>query len=281
MKIMLGNVAIAPENDDFACNVLTRQWKKNFDLVKDADTEIVCRFSQWGIIGMEGFFYPAIDALNAQSVLQQAVKGEKDGYDAIMITCFGDPMLDQIRGLVDIPVTSIGEASYRMAAMMGKKFGLVTVSENNIYESWHTIEKYGLKDYCAGIMATLEKPEEQPKALVDAHSAIENFKKVGRELIAQGAEILLPGCGLMTAALRTAPGCEEEYPNGVTDVDGVPIMDVLGVTLKTTEMMVKLKEAGSPWISRKGFYKLPPESALESGKMVLKDDRQQFWDCPV
>lgn len=281
MKVMLGNVAIAPENDAFACDVLTRRWKQNFDLVKDPDTEIMCRFSDWGIIGMEGFFYPAIDTLNAQSVLQQAVKGEKDGYDAVMITCFGDPMLDQIRSLVDIPVTSIGETSYHMAAMMGKKFGLVTVSENNIYESEHTIERYGFREYCAGIMTTIEKPEEQPKALINARSAIESFQEVGRKLIAQGAEILLPGCGLMAAALRTAPGCEKEYPNGVTEVDGVPVMDVLGVTLKMTEMLVRLKKAGSPWISRKGIYRLPTESALESGRMVLADDRQHFWDYPV
>ena len=281
MKIMLGNVAIAPEKDDFACNVLTRKWKKNFDLVKNPDTEIVCRFSDWGIVGMEGFFYPAIDTLNAQSVLQQAIRAEKDGFDAVMITCFGDPMLDQIRSLVNIPVTSIGETSYHMATMMGKKFGLVTVSENNIYESEHTIERDGFRDYCAGIMATTEPPEEQPKALVDAHSAIACFQEVGRKLIAQGAEVLLPGCGLMTAALRTAPGCEEEYPNGVADVDGVPIMDVLGVTLKMTELMVQMKQSGSPWISRKGIYRLPTESAFESGRMVLKDDRQHFWDCPV
>lgn len=281
MKILLGNVAVAQENDDFACNILTRVWKKNFDAVKNPDTEITCCFPEWGIIGMEGFFYPAIDTLNAQSVLHQALRGEREGYDAVMITCFGDPMLDQIRGMVNIPVTSIGETAYRMASIMGKKFGLITVSENNIYESMHTIKKYGLKDYCAGIAPTLEKPEEQPLALVNAKSAIENFKTVSRRLIDQGAEILLPGCGLMSAALRVAPGCEDEYPNGVTDVDGVPIMDVLGATVKMTESLVALKNAGSSWISRKGIYKLPPESALESGAEVLKDDRLRFWEYEV
>lgn len=278
MKIMLANVAISEEHGDFACNILTKRWKQNFDLVKAPDTEIVSRFSDWGIIGMEGFFYPAIDILNAQAVLQACVRAPEDGFDAIMITCYGDPMLDQIRSLVDIPVMSIGEATLHAAAMMGKKFGLVTISEANIYESHHTIAKYGLSEYCAGIVATPEKPEEQPAALADAHHAIESFREAARKLISQGAEILIPGCGLMSPALRLAPGCEEEYPNGVTEIDGVPVMDVMSVTLKMTEMMAQLRRAGSGWISRKGVYKMPPDSARESGKMVLEDSRQHFWD---
>lgn len=278
MKIMLANVAISEEHGDFACNILTKRWKQNFDLVKAPDTEIVSRFSDWGIIGMEGFFYPAIDLLNAQAMLQASVRAPEDGFDAIMITCYGDPMLDQIRSLVDIPVMSIGEATLHAAAMMGKKFGLVTISEANIYESHHTIAKYGLSEYCAGIVATPEKPEEQPAALADAHHAIESFREAARKLISQGAEILIPGCGLMSPALRLAPGCEKEYPNGVTEIDGVPVMDVMSVTLKMTEMMAQLRRAGSGWISRKGVYKMPPDSARESGKMVLEDSRQHFWD---
>lgn len=278
MKIMLANVATAPKNDDFAVNILCANWKKNFSLAKKADTEIISRFSEWGIVGMEGFFYHAIDHLNAQSVFQQCLTAQRDGFDAILITCFGDPMLDQIRSFVDIPVASIGEASLRMAAMMGKKFGLITISKHNIYEANHIIEKYGLKDYCAGIVVTSEKPEEQPVALVNARNAIESFKEVSQKLIASGADVLIPGCGLMSPALRLAVGCEEEYPNGLTDVDGVPVMDVFSVSIKMAEMLVDLKNAGSTWISRSGFYKMPPQSALESGKMVLEDNRQTFWD---
>lgn len=278
LKIMLANVAISPKNGEFATEILGPSWKKNFDLVKRQDTQIISRFSEWGIVGMEGFFYHAIDHLNAQSVFQQCVTAEKDGFDAIIITCFGDPMLDQIRSFVNIPVISIGEASLRMATIMGKKFGLVTISENNIYEAHHTIESYGLIDYCAGIAVTSEKPKEQPGALINAKNAIVGFKEVTKKLIDNGAEILIPGCGLMSPALRLAPGCEDEYPDGCTEVNGVPIMDVMSVALKMAEMMIELKNAGSTWISRSGFYKMPPQSALESGKMVLEDSRQTFWD---
>ena len=277
MKIMLANVAIAKENDDFAVNHLSKIWKENFNLVRRPDTEIFSKFSDWGIIGMEGFFYPAIDLLNSQAVLQSCLSAEKEGFDGILITCFGDPMLDQIRSLVNIPVISIGEASLYMAAIMAKKFGLVVISEANIHETWHKVNILGLKDFCAGIQATPEPPQKQPEGLIHASETIDSFITAGKPLINQGAEILIPCCGLMSPALRIAPGCENSRPHGLTQIDQVPIMDVLSVSLQLLESMIILKKSGSPWISRRGIYRTPPQSALESGKMVLNDNRQKFW----
>ena len=281
MKLMLANVAIAEKDDDFAVNHLGKIWKRNFDLVKEADTEIISKFSNWGVVGMEGFSYPAIDMLNAQAVLQACVQGEKEGYDGILITCFGDPMLDQIRSLVDIPVMSIGESALRMASIMAKKFGLIVISEANIYETAHRVAQLGLSDYCAGICATTEPQEKQPGGIIHAGDTIRHFTETARKLIAQGAEILIPCCGLMSPSLRLAPGCEQEYPHGVTEIEGVPVMDVMAVAIQMLESVVKLKQAGSSWISRKGIYRMPPESALKSGHMVLQDNRQKFWDLKL
>jgi allantoin racemase len=161
---------------------------------------------------------------------------------------------------------------------MGYKFGVVTISPYNIYEQEHTIAKYGLTERLAGIRPNPETGDEQAEALIDARHAIESFKKVGRELIADGAEVLIPGCGLLSPALRLAPGAEKEYPNGLTQVDGVPIVDVMGDTIKMAETMVSLKRAGSCWISRKGLHAQATAQALECGRMVLKDDGPGFWD---
>lgn len=281
MKLMLANVAIAEKDDDFAVNCLGKIWKRNFELVKDKDTEIISKFCNWGIAGMEGFCYPAIDMLNAQAVLQACVQGEKEGYDGILITCFGDPMLDQIRSLVDIPVMSIGESAMRIASVMAKKFGLVTISEANIYETWHRVDQLGLSDYCAGIVATKEPQEKQPGGIIHAEDTIRYFTEAAEKLIALGAEILIPCCGLMSPSLRLAPGCEEEYPDGVIAIDGVPVMDVMSVAVQMLDGAVKLKKAGSPWIGRSGIYRMPTKTALESGRMVLQDDRQQFWDLKL
>jgi allantoin racemase len=284
MKIMLANVVVAEEVSEgaqFIKGVLVPAWRRNFDIVKQKNTKIVARFPKWGITGLNGFFYSFIDTLNAQSVLHAALKAEQDGFDAVLITCFGDPFLYQIRQAVSIPVVSLGESSMLLASMMGSKFGIVTISPYNIFEQEHIIAKYGLSHRYVGCRPNPEPADEQPLALIDARRGIEAFKKVARELIADGAEIVIPGCGLLSPTLRLAPGAEAEYPAGLTEVDGVPVMDVMGAALKMAETMVSLKRAGSSWISRKGLFARATEEALAEGAMVLKDDRMDYWDIAV
>lgn len=115
--------------------------------------------------------------------------------------------------------------------------------------------------------------------MFDARGAIEEFTSVARELIARGAEVIVPGCGLIAPCLRFAPGCEADYPNGLTEVDGVPIADIYGATVKAVETLVTLKRAGSPWISRKGLYARASAEALEGGRSVLDYTGPGFWDC--
>lgn len=280
MKVCLANVAVGKKGDEFV-ERLVEIWRQNFNLTKQTDTEITSRFSTWGIVGMDGFFYHSIDTLNAQAVYHAAVSAEKDGFDAILITCFGDPMLHQIRQAVNIPVVSIGEAALLTASMMGHKFGLAHVSEYNIIEARHKIHQYGLTDRLANIRSINETSEQQGGAIFNAVHAIESFKKVGRELIKDGAEVLIPACGLMSPSLRLAPGMEEEYPDGFTSLDGVPILDVMSCGIKMAETLFALKNCGSSWISRKNLYARPTPAAYESGKMVLKDDRMNFWDAIV
>lgn len=280
MKLCLANVAAGSKDNEFV-ERLVSIWKSNFSLSKQKDTEIVSRFSPWGVIGMEGFFYHNIDTLNAQVVYHSAISAESDGFDGILITCFGDPMLHQIRQAVNIPVVSIGEASLLMAASMGYKFGVVTISKHNILETKHTIAQYGLHDRLANVRAIPETPMEQGGAIFDATHSIEAFKQVARDLINDGAEIIIPGCGLMSPSLRLAPGAEQQYPNGLTEVDGAAVLDIMSCGIKMLESMVSLKRGGSSWISRKDMYAQPTTEALESGKIVLQDDRMTFWDVAV
>lgn len=281
MKILLANIGVSEKDGFFVKEMMAPTWKKNLDLVRRPDTEIVLRSSEWGVLGMEGLFHPAIDKLNTQLIFTLCRNAEKEGFDAVLITCFGDPMLHQVRAWVDIPVLGIGEACYHTATMMGRKFGIVHVTETVAQECADGVEEMGFGKYLAGVIPTPESPEEQVHALLDAHDTIEVFKGLGRKLIDKGAEVLIPACGLMAPSLRVAPKCEDIYPNGFTEVDGVPIMDVLGVGLKYAEMMVDLKKAGSPWISRKGNYALPKPGMIESGHMVLEDPRITYWDLPL
>ena len=85
-------------------------------------------------------------------------------------------------------------------------------------------------------------------------------------------------CYIIGGNAGSGAGAEEEYPNGLTEVDGVPVMDVLGATIKMAETLVTLKQAGSCWISRKAFYAQATPKAIELAQPLLKYDGPGFWD---
>lgn len=282
MRILMANVAAAEEDSEdgrFFKTVAVELWRRSFDLVKQPDTEIVFRFPRRGLTALEGEMYSYLHHLAAGEIFHAVVQAERDGFDGALIACFHDPMLWEARQAVDIPVVGFGESSLVLAAMMGRKFGVVTISPYSIHDTEENIVKYGFMDRCVGVRCIFESGLEQEKAMGDAHGTIEVFKTAARELIAEGAEVIIPGCGLMAPTLRFAPGAEAEYPHGLTEVDGVPIADVYGNAIKCLETLVSLKKAGSCWISRKGLYAGASAEAIEASRMVLDYEGPGFWDC--
>jgi Asp/Glu/hydantoin racemase len=207
------------------------------------------------------------------------MQAEREGFDGAIIACFHDPTLWSARQAVDIPVVAFGESSMLLATLMGRKFGLFRPSPLGLPEAEESIARYGLRDRCVGVACGYQPAAEQERAMFEARGAIEEFMSVARELIARGAEVLIPGCGLIAPCLRFAPGAEAEYPDGLTHVDGVPILDVYGATIRTVETLVALKQAGSCWISRKGLYATASAEAIEGGRSVLDYTGPGFWDC--
>jgi len=74
-------------------------------------------------------------------------------------------------------------------------------------------------DY-GGVVEAFERPEQ----LVDA------FRAAARRAIAGGAGAIIPGQTIMAEAL---------WQHGLRDVDGVPVIDALGVTITAAEAMVR------------------------------------------
>jgi allantoin racemase len=207
----------------------------------------------------------------------QIIQAEKDGFDAALITCFHDaPTLKAVRPLVSIPVVGMAESSLLMATLTGRKFGFIGISSNpdqkepRMKEMEHWVAEYDLNKRYAGDKSGRGSGREMEMALTDASHILESCKKAARELIANGAELILPTCGLLPSILRLAPGAEKEYPNGLTEVDGVPIMNSLANALKMAEMLVESENAGFRPIKRKRVRAKSASGASDS---------TGFWDC--
>jgi allantoin racemase len=281
MRVLCVNIPAGEEDSEFGQfmkSAYVPLLQRNFDLVKRDDTAITYRFCEWGNDHMEPSFYRYMDHLGSVMVYHAAAHAEEEGFDAVLINCFGDPMLWELRQVLDIPVVGLGESTMLLSAMMGWKFGIVMISPYMLPGQEERIARYGLKERCAGMRGSAENPLSQERALVDARETIEAFAHVARELIAAGADILIPGCSLISPAMRLTPGAEEEYPHGVTEIDGVPIADVLGDTITTAETLASIKRGGSSWISRKLLYPRATPEAKQLARVVTDGSGFKFWD---
>ncbi len=95
-----------------------------FAPVARPDTEV----SHVGIARGPASIESAFDeALAVPDTLAQIIEAERDGADAVVVNCMGDPGVKAGREAVDIPVIGPCEASMHLAAMLGHTFSVLTV----------------------------------------------------------------------------------------------------------------------------------------------------------
>lgn len=204
----------------------------------------------------QGFQHPAFERfhhlpeLNPHAMIEAVAWGEAQGFDAAVLGCFGDPCLADICSASSIPVVGLGESALRAAAAHGP-FDVVTPSEFLLEPTRHQIQAMGLASQLVDVVVSSEPSDEQEHALINATSAIEHFRSASRRLIAQGARALVPGCGLLSPALRMAPGAEQQWPDGLRDVDGVPVIDVFGCAV--SEAMTAIRKSPRPQAQRRSW----------------------------
>ena len=253
---------------------------KNMDMVRSEGTEITFQFPRLGLDGFGAFQYAYMNALNDIETLRGYMDMNESGdFDAVIGWCFYDPMMLEGRQVLDVPLIGPAEVCMKTATMMGTKFGIVTTSQKTEWVVKELVHKYRLEHECAGVKGIRISFQDQIDALDDARANIDGFIEVARELIADGAEVLIPGCMLADTCLRMVPGCEDEYPNGLTHVDGVPILNVTSVVLLEAEKFAKMKVTETPWISRKLFYNTgqdDPESQKEASRL-MEYSGPGFW----
>ncbi len=90
------------------------------------------------------------DWLAAGPATLAALAAHRGQYDAAVIACFGDPGLDAAKELLDVPVLGISEAAFHAAAMLGRRFGVVsfTAALRPMFEE--CLAHHGLAGRCAG-----------------------------------------------------------------------------------------------------------------------------------
>ena len=189
--------------------------------------------------------------------IDRAVEAEREGYDAVFISCNLDIGLYECRQMCTIPVAATLEAAALTARTMGRRFSLLSVDAQNGQIQKMLLEQYQLAQGLVSVRSFdidandlyLERttPEEiRSRVLETARRCVEE----------DGAEVLIAGCTLAGSVMSRS---DREHPQE----QRAPIVDGMLPGFKMAETMAVLRRAGLPPVSRLGMFEHPPLGDLE------------------
>jgi allantoin racemase len=227
--------------------------KAHFKRVARADTEVVMH-------GMRAGTYPsnypgtdirhaAIQHLHSIQFIEAAVTAEREGFDAYAISTLPDPALREIRSLLRIPVVGYGESAMLTSCLLGRRFAIMVFISELTDLLAENVRRYGLTDRFAGVSDVGFRFNDVLQAFGEPAPLIERFRAAARQRIAAGAEVIIPG---------EAPLCVLLASQGISDVDGVPVLDSLSCWVKHAEMLVDLKRQSGVERCQRGYFNEPP-----------------------
>ncbi len=192
--------------------------------------------------------------LATTGAVRNAIRAQKQGFDAFVMVSTVDAGYKEIREVVDIPVVFITQATLHFALLMAPNFAFIAHNEL-LYNPYPELaERYGLKSYMipGGWLDMSYKDFgvmwQKPEPYVDA------FKKKAKEIVGRGAALLFP---------IALPLSQWLIDQNIREVEGATILDPLCIVLKTAETMVDLQKMGIKR-SRRGEYAVPPEDISEA-----------------
>ena len=179
--------------------------------------------------------------LETPALVKKAVEAERLGFDAVMQSNTFDPGVEASRLAVRIPVIGLLRASLHFAASICDRLGLIVPLETHMPHTMRLVQTYGMTPFVCGIKTV---------GLYDAGDlsgyhdiVLERTVAIGRELVQQGAQAIIPLGGKIYPYVVTPEELEPQI--------GVPIVNTKAVGVSYAELMVRSKISHSqkayPW----------------------------------
>lgn len=210
-----------------------------------------------GITPYDSYAHALVEFRCAREVICNAVRAEREGYDAFVIGHFQDAGLYEARAVVDIPVLALGEASMLYSCQLAQRIGIVTINKRFIPWFHHQLAKYQLEGRVIGIHAMHFESGQFLAAFGSAERTVdvkELFRAQAEPLVADGVELLLPGGGIPMLLFAN----EKDH-----NVDGAPVVNGIPIVVKMAEAMVKIRRFNGLGTSRVGDFVKPPPEIIE------------------
>ena len=169
--------------------------RKRFENYVRPDTEVHIVFIDYGPSSIESRYD---DVMAAPFVVKKAEWAEKNGYDAVAVSCMLDPGVKAAKEALDIPVVGPKEAANQLAKILGDKVATI---------------------YPRGI--TVLELSQNPSRTYEV--LLENSKKA----LDDGAQVLILGCTGLTGLGKKL---QKEL--------GIPVLEGEGLSLALAQLFV-------------------------------------------
>jgi allantoin racemase len=145
--------------------------------------EVVCKPTP----GAPSFIETYEDMLQAAPGMVRLIKEHEGHVDAFVVACHSDPNLDAMKEITAKPVVGIGEASMKLASMLGHRFSVVSTLKHSIPNKEALVRTYQLE----GMLASVRAPEPQLAAASDEEKYLQAARMALEEDM---AEVIVLGC---------------------------------------------------------------------------------------
>lgn len=209
-----------------------------------------------GSSGM-GVHYRFLEYNDTREIIYNAIRAEKEGFDAFLVGNISDAGLREAREMVNIPVLGACEATLHFACMMGETFGLITISEKWTPRLLENVRRYGLDSRLVGCEALNTSPLELKKAVQDKSlrdGVIADIMGASKRLLKRGAEVVIPAGGDVVVFLADA---------GIFQVERAPILVSHAALVKMAEAAVRFKTVTGTFTSKHLQYAAPTGDFLK------------------
>jgi Asp/Glu/hydantoin racemase len=189
--------------------------------------------------------------------IQNAIRAERQGYDAVAFGHMQDSGLWEARAAVSIPVLSLGETSMLHACMLGVRAGIVTINPGFVPGFLQQIRRYGLEQRVPHVLSVNHQPGDFMRAFdsaSDGARVVAEFREQAERLIVRGVDVVIPGGGIPMLLLAE---------NQVREIGGAPVLDGLHALVKHVEVAVMLRRESGLETSRLADFRLAPEHVVE------------------
>lgn len=165
--------------------------------------------------------------LAAPEIVQLAANGQNAGFDAIVLYCFSDPVIDACREALRIPVIGGAQASCLAALNVCRSFGVILADEARLPEKKLFLRTLGVSPERIGQIAAVNLNGISPWA--DRETTFKKLLACGQKMMREThTEAIVLGC-------LSFLGLAEP----LSRVLGIPVIDPAVAAVTTAESIVR------------------------------------------